>query len=222
MSEAVVVEPDLFACMGTQRAMRRIKPDPVPEAALRKLLWAATRAPSGANRQPWRFIVVRDPRKKRELGKLYAASFYASAGDFLARLPGNMPAAARASAERTYRSAKHLADHLHEAPFIVIVCQLPLGHEDGEVAGGSIFPAVQNLLLAARALGLAAALTTITTGNLPAVRRLLAIPDHAQVAAQVAIGWPVGRFGESVRKPAGDVTYIDAWGARLGAAAMEG
>jgi nitroreductase len=208
---AEVVEPDIFACIGTQRAMRRLKPDPVPEAYIEKILWAGTRAPSGANRQPWRFVVVRDPARKRRLGELYARSFFEASGDFMAKLPADMPADARARAERTYRSARHLAEHMHEAPYIVLVCALPMGHDEGTVGGGSVFPAVQNMLLAARALGLGAAITTVVKENVPAVKELLRIPGHADIAAQLAFGWPVGNFGAGPRKPVEAVTYWDEW-----------
>lgn len=211
MTEPRVVESDIFACIGTQRAMRRIKPDPVPRAHLEKMLWAATRAPSGANRQPWRFVVVEDAAGKRTLQELYARSFFASSGDFLARLPASMSVEARASAEKTYRSARYLAEHLHEAPYLVVVCMVPLGHPEGSVGGGSLFPAVQNMLLAARALGLAAAITTIVEENVAVTKQLLRIPDDVDIAAQIAVGWPVGRFGAGVRRPIEAVTYWGQW-----------
>jgi nitroreductase len=206
-----VAEADIFACIGTQRAMRRIKPDPVPRAYLEKMLWAATRAPSGANRQPWRFVVVEDAVRKRALQELYARSFFASSGDFLAALPASMAPEARLSAERTYRSARYLAEHMHEAPYIVVVCMAPLGHADGSVPGGSLFPAVQNMLLAARALGLAAAITTIVDENVGAAKALLRIPEYVDIAAQIAVGWPMGKFGAGARKPVEAVTYWGEW-----------
>ena len=210
MREPLVVEPDIFACIGTQRAMRRIKPDPVPRPYLEKMLWAATRAPSGANRQPWRFVVVEDAEPKAELSTLYARSFFASSGDFLARLSDLTPEA-RASAEKTYRSACYLAEHMHEAPYIVVVCMVPLGHSEGSVPGGSLFPAVQNMLLAGRAFGLATAITTVVEENVPAAKHLLRIPDGVDIAAQIAVGWPIGRFGAGARKPVEAVTYWGEW-----------
>ena len=212
MEDPAITEPDIFACIGTQRAMRRLKPDPVPEAYIQKMLWAATRAPSGANRQPWRFLVVADADKKRALGELYSQSFYASSGDFMSQLPKDAPEAVRRNAEKTYRSAKYLADHMGESPYIILVGMVPLGHQDGDVAGGSIFPAVQNLLLAARALGLGAALTTIVSEQVVTVKGMFDIPDHIAIAAQIAVGWPLGRFGEAPRKPVEAVSYRDRWG----------
>jgi nitroreductase len=118
-----------------------------------------------------------------------------------------MSVEARASAEHL---KCRLAERLRGA-YLVIVCMVPLGHPEGSVAGGSLFPAVQNMLLAARALGLAAAITTIVEANVAAVMEILRSRDDVDIAAQIAVGWPMGRFGAGARKPIEAVTYWGEW-----------
>ncbi|MEX2081396.1 MAG: nitroreductase family protein, partial [Dehalococcoidia bacterium] len=195
----------------TQRAMRRLKPDPVSDAYIEQLLWAATRAPNGGNVQPWRWLVIKDAETKRALQVIYAAEWgrYAEARRGAgAALPG---AAGQLSA------GDYLARHLHEAPVIIIPCGFLLDVNTGIASGSSIYPAVQNLMLAARGLGLGTVLTTLHRHNEGAVRALLGIPENAHTAALLPIGWPMGRFGPVSRKPPADVTYWDHWGAKRAA-----
>ena len=213
MAEPLVAEPGIFEVIGTQRAMRRLKPDPVPEEYIRKILWAATRAPNGGNVQPWCFLVVQDAGKKKGLQEIYAAQWskYIEAG---AAARGPMPPEEQRSMERSFERGQYLADHLHEVPVIVIPCGFLLAVNTGIASGSSIFPAVQNLMLAARALGLGTVLTTLHRHDEDAVRALLGIPENAHTAALIPVGWPVGKFGAGPRKPVEEVTYWDEWGRR--------
>ena len=217
MPEDTRGERDLFEAIGTQRAMRRLKSDPVPQEHVERLLWAATRAPSGGNRQGWRFVVVTDQDKKNALQRLYSDAWerYLAQGYGAATLD-SLPQEEAATQRRVLKSSQHLADHLHEAPVLILVCSLAPDSRvnTGIAAGASIYPAVQNLLLAARGLGLGATLTTIHRWNEAGVREVLGIPETVDTAALIPIGWPKGRFGAGARKPIEDVTYWDAWGAK--------
>lgn len=211
MSDLQIVEPDFFEVIGTQRAMRRLKPDPVPEAYIKKIIWAATRAPSGGNRQGWRWLVVTDPASKKQIQEWYnelwseatASGYGAGAG---------LPEDERLSNERVMKSATYLAEHMHEVPVLIFACSLTGGGDI--VSGSSIYPAVQNLMLAARALGLGTALTTVHRGHQQDIRQLLGIPESVETAALIPVGWPKGKFGTGFRKPVEDVTYWERWGAK--------
>lgn len=211
MSEPTVVEPGFFEVIGTQRAMRRLKSDPVPEEYIKKILWAATRAPSGGNRQGWRWLVVTDAEKKKKIqgwynelwSKAIASGYGAGAG---------LPEEERLSNERVMKSATYLAEHMHEAPALIFACSLTGGGDI--VSGSSIYPAVQNLMLAARALGLGTALTTVHRGRQNEIRELLGIPESVETAALIPVGWPKGKFGSGFRRPVEDVTYWETWGAK--------
>jgi nitroreductase len=209
-----VLEGDVFEVIGTQRAMRRLKPDAVPEELIKKLIWAATRAPSGGNTQPWRFLVVTDTEKRKQIAELYLEGWnrYVKAG-YTDRAPVPSPEA-QAAAERTLRSAQYLADHLHEVPVHIIPCTWKLEVNTGIASGSSIYPAIQNLMLAARALGLGTALTTIHRWNEDKVKEVLGIPESAETAALIPVGWPKGKFGAGPRLPVEAVTYWDEWGAK--------
>ena len=197
---------DIFEAMHTQRAIRRLRPDPVPEELIRKVLDAAIRAPSGTNQQPWNFIVVRDPAKRKRIGELYLEVW----SRFRSRVSPD--AEPDPKTERIHAAADHLAHHLGEAPIHIIVT---FNHQisSAGVAGSSIYPAVQNLMLAARALGLGTVLTTTHKGREAQVKELLGIPEHIETMALIPLGYPQGRFGPTNRKPAEEVTFWDNWGA---------
>ncbi|MEA2624280.1 MAG: hypothetical protein QOD06_325 [Candidatus Binatota bacterium] len=212
-------ETGLFEAMSTCRTIRRFEARPVPDELLRKVLTAATWAPSGGNRQPWRFVVVRDAALKRRLQELYQPiwkRFSTPYRESLAKLPEE----SRARTQRMVDSADHLADHLHEAPVIVVVCfsvsdvavtDANLGRP-AVVGGASIYTAVENLLLACRGVGLGGALTTLLCIEEPEVRKLLAIPDGWGTAAYIPIGYPAGKgHGRVWRKPVDKLVYLDGW-----------
>ncbi|MBI2765853.1 MAG: nitroreductase family protein [Chloroflexi bacterium] len=215
MGEPTVTESDIFEVIGTQRAMRRLKPDPVPEEHIKKMIWAATRAPNGGNVQPWRFLVITDAEKKKRLHEIYLAEWNKyKAEREAAPPPPNTSAEDAKKANATTSSGQYLADHLSEVPVIIIPCGFLLAVNTGIASGSSIYPAIQNLMLAARALGLGTALTTLHRHNEGAVRELLGIPENAHTAAMIPVGWPMGRFGAGPRLPVEAVTYWDQWGTK--------
>jgi nitroreductase len=218
-------EPGIFETIYSLRAMRRLKPDPVPEPLLWKVLEAGTKAPSGGNSQPWEFVVVRDPALKRFIQKRYKrvwdlylrAAIEAAGRQSPPPSPGEMEKLARQAG-----AATHLAEHLHEAPVLLLVCLRPQeemvpADEAGRSAGpaaryASIFPAVQNILLACRALGLGATLTTLHLLYEDEIKEQLGIPSEVETVALIPIGYPRGRFGPTTRVPVQDVAHWDHWG----------
>ena len=206
-----MAEIGLFEAMYTQRAVRRLKPDPVSDELVAKLIEAATKAPSGGDRQPWAFVVIRDPNARKQIGVWYL--------DAWNKTYGAVPEANRASlpdgAKRVYKSAEHLALHLGEAPVLILVCARRVLPPNLSYATsshyGSVFPAVQNLLLAARGLGLGATLTTLHKMHDAELKQLLAIPDNVETVALIPIGYPVGTYGPTKRRPIEEVTHLDRW-----------
>ena len=206
MSEEVSV---LFEIMQTTRSMRRLKPDPVPAALIRKILEAGVSAPSGGNMQRWRFLVVRDPEIKKMVGAYYKRTWDEVVSP---RYRAGEPAPGTSSERfsRMLDAAQYLADHIHEAPVWIIPCMQ--GANPTRTVGSSIYPAVQNMLLAARALGLGATLTTLYLNFEKEVETTLALPADVHSYALIPIGYPIGRFGPVRRVPLADVAYEDRWG----------
>jgi len=203
---------NLFEIMGTTRSMRRLKADPVPADLIRKILEAGTSAPSGGNMQRWRFLVVKDPKVKATVG-----GYYKRAWDEVVspRYRAGEPAPGT-SPERFARmldAAQYLADHIHEAPVWIVPCMG--GPTPTRTSGSSIYPAVQNMLLAARALGLGATLTTLYLAFEKEVDAAFGLPDDVHTYALLPIGYPLGRFGPVRRVPLADVVYEDRWGQPL-------
>ena len=220
--------PSLFEAMHTARAMRRLKPDPVPDALLTRVLDAAIRAPSGGNAQTWSFLVVRDPTLRAELGRLYRKGSDIAAASYAAR--GKPAHLTQAQFDAMMRSGMHLWNHMGDAPVLLLPCLQPpamppfdalppdmqaLYAEEVEymrrIRGASIYPAVQNIILACRGLGLG---TVITTNHLRCeaeVKTLLGIPDAVDTYALMPIGWPIGTFGPVNRRPLAEVAFADRW-----------
>ncbi|HKA83066.1 MAG TPA: nitroreductase family protein [Acidimicrobiales bacterium] len=193
---------DVFEAIATTRAMRRLDATrPVSDADVLKVVEAATKAPTGGNSQPVRWMVVRDPDKRRRLGEIYQAC-WAPVHDFYATQADGSPGVAR-----MLRSADHLGEHMGEAPVILLPCSR------GQVgqAEASVFPAVQNLFLAARALGLGTTLTTVHRLQEGEVRAVLGIPDDVTTWAMIPMGYPTGRWAEAPRRPVAEVAYWDTW-----------
>lgn len=199
---------EFYEVATTQRAMRRLKPDAVPDGVLWKILETATRAPSGGNAQPWNFLVVRDEEKKRKIGEWYLDAWQRSYG------PAREAMLANDAMARTFRSADHLANHLAEAPVLVIATIKKGMPNISSTLGASIYPAVQNLMLAARAEGLGTTLTTLHKLHEREVKELLGIPDDIETMALIPVGWPKGKFGSPQRLPVEKVVYWDSWGER--------
>ena len=189
------------------RAIRRVRPDPIPEADLRDILTAAIQAPNGGNAQPWHFLVVRDPRLRRQLGELYREAWWAKRADQGIHGPEDID-----RSNRTMVSAMRLADEFGEAPVVVLVC----APEQGANAMGSVIPSVQNMLLAARALGIGGTITTLHAVVDERAKELLGIPGEAQIVYAVPLGYPRGAFGPVTRKPLAEVASVDRWGDSIG------
>jgi nitroreductase len=208
---------DLFEAIYTTRAMRRLKPDPIPDHVIRAVLDAAIRAPSGGNQQGWAFVVVRDPELRAGLQRIYKpciASLFQAGGRYARLLESDDPQTAR-QARQLRDSALWLGDHLHEAPVIVVACLHTGGRPTDIATGSSIYPAVQNLMLAARAFGLGTTLTTIHRLRQDEVRALLDIPETVETAALIPMGYPRGRWGVARRRPVAEVSFADRWGRPL-------
>jgi nitroreductase len=199
---------DFYDVTNTQRAMRRLKTDDVPDDLIWKLLSTATMAPSGGNQQPWNFVVVRDAEKKRKIGEWYLDAWNRMYG------PAREVMLANADMARTFKSADHLANHLADVP-VLIIATIRTGQQgSNSTLGASIYPAVQNLMLAARAEGLGSTLTTLHKLHEAEVKELLGIPGDVETMALIPLGWPKGKFGTPSRMPAEKVVYWDAWGER--------
>jgi nitroreductase len=214
---------DLYEAASTTRAVRRLRPDPIPDAVLRRVLAAATWAPSGGNLQPWHVVAVRDADRKLRLAELYRCLWVEYARQ-RRKLIAPLPEEIRDPAERALCAGDDLAEHLGEVPVINVFCFHPerlhitdAGLARPSVVGGaSIYPAVQNLLLACRAEGLGCVLTTLLCGREEQVRELLEIPDPWATAAFVPIGWPVGGgHGPLSRRPIEEVAFGDRFGDTL-------
>jgi nitroreductase len=198
---------DFFEVVHTQRSIRKFKPDPVPDEAIWKMIDAAIRAPSGGNRQPWNFIVVTDAEKKRQIAEWYLDGWNRMYGAAGGTLEGDSDQA------RTLRSADYLAHHLAEAPVFIIPPVRAAGTAAVSGLGSSVFPAVQNLMLAARAEGLGTTLTTLHRTHEAEVKELLGVPEGVETMCLIPMGWPTGKFGQGPRLPAEKVTYWESWGA---------
>jgi len=206
-------EMGLFEAMYSCRAMRRLDTKAVPEALLVKLIEAANQAPSGSNMQNGRWIVVRDPEVRRKLADLNRVGVEAYVGPQSGRA-GSLPHQSAEKRQRMLDAVLWQMEHMHEIPALVIAC-LDFGQKvDAATAargGGSIWPGVQNLLLAARALGLGAAPTTLALGDRAAVAEALNLPESMVAYCLIPVGYPLGRFGPVTRKPVEEIMRWDRW-----------
>ena len=222
-------EIGLFEAIYSARSLRRLKPDPVPEQLITKILDAGIRAPSGGNAQNWAFVVVRDPDQRRQLGAIYRKASDIAEAVYAAR--GRPPNLTERQFARLMTSGAHLWEHMGEAPVLLIPCSrrpalpprdaLPLAMAarwEDEVAyadrirGASVYPAVQNIILACRALGLGTVITTNHIRCEDEVKALLGIPEDVSTWALMPIGWPIDKFGPLTRRPLAEVAHADRWG----------
>ena len=200
--------------MSTQRAIRRLKSDPVDDALVLHLIELALKAPTGSNAQNWEFIVVKDRAVKAKLGQLNRMAFniYGGIGHRLATR------AADDAQLRSIRAVQWQADHFEEIPVLVVACLKgmlpPWPPVAAASAYGSIFPSVQNLLLAARAAGLGAALITLPLWSRFLSRRALGLPWNVSPCAVIPLGWPQGKYGPTRRRPVEKVVSLDRYGNR--------
>jgi nitroreductase len=210
---------DLYEAMSTLRAVRRLRSDPIPEETLERVLTAATWAPTGGNMQPWRIIAVTDPAKKAALEDLYRPHWEGYIPGYEKKMQ-SMPAEEQTKSRRALEAGTYLANHMHEAPVIAVFCFNPSimtitdldAPRTSVVGGGSVYPAVQNLLLAARNEGLGCVLTTLLCLEEESVKKLLNMPDDWFTCAHVPIGWPVGGgHGSISRRPPSAMVYTNSW-----------
>ena len=208
---------DISQALYTTRAMRRVRPDPVPVDVQARILDAAIRAPSGGNTQNWRFLLVDDREVIGRIGPLYRHAI----GQLWATVYADRLAAATADPEapdsiemgKLQRSAQWSADHFEEVPLFLF------GFVQADPTGGSIFPAVWSAQLAARAEGVGSALTMVLGFFHPAeVFEILGVPTDEQwvMACCVSFGYPTGRWGVAPRRPVHEVSYRNRWGAPVG------
>jgi nitroreductase len=200
---------DLFEVMHSARAMRRLTTDPVPDELVDRLLDAAVCAPNGGNQQKWSFLVVRDPAIKAAVQPYYKAALeFAHAVAYASTPPGTTAA----QHEHQFGEVTHLTEHFHEAPVWIVLC-LEVGESGARPeTGASIYPAAQNIILAARALGLGATLTTRHLRYATEVDAVFGLPPTVRSFAIIPIGWPAAPFGPVRRLPVSAVTHLDRWG----------
>lgn len=215
---------DLYEAMRTLRAVRRLRPDPIPDDVLERVLQAACWAPTGGNQQPWKVVVVTDPAVKAGLQDIYRPEWQRYVKGFLGRLEGQ-PDEVVEPWKRVAKAGDYLADHLHEAPAILMFCGNPaaMAITDAKldrvsmVGGGSVYPAVQNAMLACVAEGLGCTLTTLHCFREAEVKELLNVPDSWATLALVPIGYPVGRGNGPITRKGADImaardTFDSPWG----------
>ncbi|MCZ6619809.1 MAG: nitroreductase family protein [Gammaproteobacteria bacterium] len=204
---------ELFEVMYNCRAMRRLDSKPVPEELLLKLIEAANQAPSGSNQQRARWIIVRDSEQRKRLAALNKKAVEAYVGPQSGRA-GELPHQSAEKRQRMLDSVLWQAEHMQEIPALVIACfefDGPVEAGQAARAGGSIWPGVQNLLLAARALGLGAALTTLGLSDRTASREVLGLPENMEAFGLIPIGYPLGNFGPVTRLPVAETMRWDRW-----------
>lgn len=207
-------EMGVFYTMYHCRAMRKLKPDAVPEKLLVQLIDAGNQAPSGSNMQRARWVVVRDPEVKAKLAELNKTAVEAYIGPQSGRA-GELPHQSADKRQRMLNAVLWQAENLQNVPALVIAC-LEFDSEVDEIqrlqGGGSIWPGVQNVLLAARALGLGAAPTTLGLMNRPAAKEALNLPPEVEPYCLIPVGYPMGNFGPLTRLPVEETMHWDRWG----------
>jgi nitroreductase len=206
-------EMGIFETIYNTRAMRRLESTEVPEELLIKLIDAANQAPSGSNRQTARWIIVRDQEQKNRLAELNRKSveMYVSAAS--AR-PTSLPHQSAEKRKKQLNAVQWQADHMHEVPALIIACMqfdAPVNASQAARGGGSIWPGIQNLLLAARALGLGAAPTTLALVDRDKAKQVLNLPDDMEAFALIPVGYPKGKFGPVTRLPVNEILRWDRW-----------
>jgi nitroreductase len=204
---------DLFDVMYNCRAMRRLESREVPEEDLLKLVDAANQAPSGSNMQNGRWLIVRDPGVKQALADLNRIGVEGYIKPMLEK-PAGLP---HQSVDKRMRMAEAVMwqmEHMHEIPALILACLefgVKVESADVQKGGGSIWPGIQNLLLAARAMGLGAAPTTLALQDQDAVRKVLNLPDTMAALCLIPVGYPMGKFGPVSRKPVEEICRFDQW-----------
>lgn len=202
--------PDLFEIIESCRAMRRLKPDPVPDELIAKILRAGACAPNGGNTQKWRFLVIKDRKIKEAVAVWYKKAFDEWIGPRY-RSSEPPPGVTKERYLRQVAAVEYLTDHYAEAPVWIVAC-LEDGPTPNRGTGSSIYPAVQNMVLATRALGLGTTLTTRHMFYEKEADAALGLPDGVHSYAILPIGYPMGKFGPVGRGPLKEIVYQDRWG----------
>ncbi len=201
---------DIFSILHTTRAMRRLKPDPVPDALIRRVLEAGTAAANGGNTQKWRFMVIKDGAKKKAVQAWYKKAFEEVIGPRYASSAAP-PGVTADKYHRQHSAVEYLTEHFHEAPVWIVAC-MEDGANPNRSAGASIYPAVQNMLLACRALGLGSTLTTRHLLFEKEAEAALGLPPGVHSYAILPIGWPMGKFGPVGRGNLAEFVFGDTYG----------
>ena len=192
-------------------ARRYLKPDPIPDDVLHAILDAAIRGPSGGNTQAWAWLVVTDPELKRPIAEWYREGWERAYGHRREAIMASEDG--QGLGKRNFLSAEHLANHLEEAPVWIMPVLQGAAKSQSPRTGSSIYGAVQHLMLAARAYGIGATLTSLYAGHEDDVKRLLGIPEDALTMALIPLGYPDrGRWAQPKRRPVEEVTYLNRWG----------
>jgi nitroreductase len=202
---------DLFEIISTTRAMRRLKPDPIPDALVRKILEAGVSAASGGNRQHWHFLVIKERGIKEKVQHYYKRALDEYVGPRY-RDSTPPPGVTREQYDRQHAAVAYLTEHFHEAPVWIVACLDEGQATPSRSSGASIYPAVQNMILAVRALGLGTTLTTRHLRYEKEVEAALGLPPGVHSYAILPIGYPMGRFGPVRRAPLSDIVHLDRWG----------
>ena len=206
---------DVFEALYTTRAMRRVKEDPVPDNIIQSMIDSAIRAPSGSNRQNWKFLVVTDKNIREKLSNIYRETWDYYINSFLnsAKDPGASSLKKQDDKDietirRISNSASWLAENYHKVPLLV----LALSRNDP--TGSSIYPAIWNLMLAARGHGIGTCLTTVMRFETEKVFEVLNIPNDKgwTLNATITAGYPLGKWGVATRNPVEEVTFLNKWG----------
>ena len=208
---------DVWTVMSTARTIRRFTDRPVDDATLTRCLRAATWAPSGANAQEWRFVVLRSPELRAVVARAAARALKVIEPVYGMTRPAEHDDSRRG---RTNRATYELHDRAGEFTSVLFT-QRRFPQASELLLGGSIFPAMQNFLLAARALGLGACLTSWASyGGEPLLREAVGVPDDWMLAGHIVVGWPRGNHGPVRRRPLAEVAFLDRWGERANQIAL--
>jgi nitroreductase len=211
---------DVFEAIETTRAVRRYTDEPVTDDEILRCIHAAVHGPSGGNIQPWQFLAVTDPAVKRGIGEIYGRAYGRYEPTVLKLRQPLKDADDEAAFQRTLAASRHLAAHMGDAPALVLVLMpnisMTLEDAEGPLDVGtpfaSVYPAVQNFMLAARGLGIGTTLTTVYRIYQDEVRTLCAIPSRYEIVALIPMGRPKGKFGRGRRRPAAHVTHWNRFG----------
>ena len=202
---------DLFDAIHSTRAMRYLKPDPIPADVIRELLDAAIRGPTGGNSQGWGWVVITDADVKAQIAEWYREGWDRAYGSRREEILADDTAMGLGRVN--YLSAEHLAEHLEEAPVWIMPVLRNTAGRGNTRTGSSIYGAVQNLMLAARAHGIGSTLTTLYAAHEDDVKALLGIPDDATTMGLIPLGYPArGRWSQPRRRPVEEVTHWERWG----------